>query len=283
MRFVVGGPGRLKFTVRDSTGALVDATTVTLSITLPDGTAAPALTLAGGGVTRESVGTYYSDYTPAVPGLFAYVWSSTGPATVWGPDSFTVAAVTDAPIVSTVDMLEELVKFTEGDEALLLGMLAEATEKCENLTRTSWRRRTLTEVHSSGAAEVHTLRGYAVQSVTSVVLDGTALTPGTDYVLTRTGAGLVRGNGKADLCWPDGVGNLTVTYVVGPPAGVVPDDILSGIKEYVRGRYSSHRGGTARARTDDGNTWSPSATYSITRKVEQAWSGYARPIVGGCC
>lgn len=53
-----GSDARIDFTTRDNTGALFDATTISVVIEAPDLTET-AQTLAGGGVTRVSLGTYY--------------------------------------------------------------------------------------------------------------------------------------------------------------------------------------------------------------------------------
>jgi hypothetical protein len=70
--FVVGDVAQLFVTVRDAAGALADPTAIALTLKLPAGTPASLP------VTRESVGSYYSDYSILLAGSYAYRWEATG-------------------------------------------------------------------------------------------------------------------------------------------------------------------------------------------------------------
>lgn len=73
MTYEIGDGVRLACTFTNATnGALVDPTTVTLSLRLPDGTTPTATP------TKESTGKYYFDYTTAQPGVHWYRWAGVG-------------------------------------------------------------------------------------------------------------------------------------------------------------------------------------------------------------
>jgi hypothetical protein len=80
-RYPLGQPVRVSTTVRDVTGALVDAGTLTLLVKLAnvDGTSATTGTYAS--PTHDSTGTYHQDIPAAdLAGLghYQYTWTSTG-------------------------------------------------------------------------------------------------------------------------------------------------------------------------------------------------------------
>ena len=80
-RYPSGQPIRLSTTVRDVTGTLVNATTLTLVVKLAqaDGTLATTGTYAS--PTNDSTGTYHQDIPVtdlAVTGHYQYAWTSTG-------------------------------------------------------------------------------------------------------------------------------------------------------------------------------------------------------------
>ncbi|HET9967274.1 MAG TPA: hypothetical protein VFQ68_03495, partial [Streptosporangiaceae bacterium] len=80
-RYPAGAPVRVSTTVRDTTGALVNAGTLTLTVKLAqaDGTLATTGTYAS--PTLDSTGNYHVDIPAAdltALGHYSYVWTSTG-------------------------------------------------------------------------------------------------------------------------------------------------------------------------------------------------------------
>lgn len=78
---------RLTGTWRDDAGVLVDPTTVTLKIHLPDGTTS-SYTYASGFVVKDSVGIYHYDFLPNGQGNYVYRWEGTGNAIASGQGAF---------------------------------------------------------------------------------------------------------------------------------------------------------------------------------------------------
>ncbi len=80
-RCAIGENRRWKGEIRNFAKALVNATAITLTITNPSGTVVATKTMADvPGVTWESLGVYYYDYTPAaaaVEGTYTALWDVT--------------------------------------------------------------------------------------------------------------------------------------------------------------------------------------------------------------
>lgn len=118
----------LGVTIYDAEGAAVNAASVTLTITRPDGTAE-----AGTTPTNPATGRYEFDFVPTVVGVHQVLWQSTDPATVFGPDAVDVRPATPAA-VSLDDLRDYLNKALTGsaanaDEDELRAVLAAAVER----------------------------------------------------------------------------------------------------------------------------------------------------------
>lgn len=84
----------LTFEIRDTSGALADATAVTLTVTLPDGTPQPLTP------THPSTGTYQANYTPSATGRYVARLVATGA---------NAGAFTTGFTVTTAESVEPLV------------------------------------------------------------------------------------------------------------------------------------------------------------------------------
>ena len=87
----VGDIIRLQATFKDSTGALVDPTTVVLKVKTP-ALVTSTYTYALAQVTRASLGVYYKDVTPDAAGVWRFRWYATGTPTLSREDYFNVLA-----------------------------------------------------------------------------------------------------------------------------------------------------------------------------------------------
>jgi hypothetical protein len=88
----------LAWDVKDSAGALIDADTVTLTLTLPDGTATPLV------VTNPpaATGQYRVTYLPTVEGRYVWRAVTTGPNTAY-QDAFEVRTSVSPALLSLAD------------------------------------------------------------------------------------------------------------------------------------------------------------------------------------
>jgi hypothetical protein len=78
---------RLTGTWRNDASVLVDPSTVTLKVQLPNGTTS-SYTYASGNVIKDATGTYYYDFLPTSQGNYVYRWEGTGNAIASGQGSF---------------------------------------------------------------------------------------------------------------------------------------------------------------------------------------------------
>lgn len=277
-RYVVGAQVPLPFTVRDATSTLVDAATQVVTVIQPDGTSSTPV------VTHPGVGTYIAFFTPTMAGRHSWSATTTGPATVTPPDAFNVGTLTDAPLVGLADLREFLSVSATLTDAQLLTFGQEATDTCEQFTALAWRRRTVVEAYDGGQPAIM-LRTLPVISVTSVVENAATLNTSTDYTLEQQTGRLWRGGplfaATGSRWWLWGRQNITATYVVGPAAGVVPDDLLLGVKQLVRDLWDSQRGGSNLPRQQGADSdWVSRNGASVPPRVAQLWGRYTIPGVG---
>jgi hypothetical protein len=278
VRYAIGSQVPLPVVVRDGGGTAVDATSVTISVFFPDGTASTVFTTPGT-VAHSGTGTYVAYYVPTLVGRHTWTASTTGPVTALQPDSFHVVAATDAPLVSLADIRTHLGSGTTASDLQLYDFAARSTDACEQFTNRAWRRKTVVEVSDGGGIAI-LLRRQPVISVTTVVENGTTLGV-ADYTAKPLSGQVFRGGPLTRLRWWPGIQTVAITYVVGPAGDIVPDDVTGGVLEMIRHLMASQRGGTNLPRQSSDDAWAPGAGYSIPRWVAQLWQPYAMPPVSG--
>lgn len=234
---------RFSADLKDAAGVFVNAQTVVLTVTLPDGTTAtPAVTNP-----PATTGKYFHDYTPPVTVLGrvvgSWVFTMAGGNVVSYVETFDVGSS-----LVTVDEARAHLRATVGviDSAADLEQLQwlcfVATDAVERDLGRVLTRRTVTEVHSGGG-NVLILRRTPVISVTSVTESGTALTV-ADYVLDVEAGILHRGTTTYAGRFTRGYGNVTVVYVAGynNPPPVVRKVALNTIQGmWQSSQQASHR------------------------------------------
>lgn len=108
MAYDLGDPVPLSFEVLSAAGVRTNATAVTLTITLPDGTtASPSVTNP-----PATTGLYRHDYAPTQSGRHLVRWVATGPAAAY-TDAFDVRPAAPALIVSLADVKRQLNKSSD--------------------------------------------------------------------------------------------------------------------------------------------------------------------------
>lgn len=220
----------LEFQVVDASESRVNAATVALTITLPDGTVStPTVTNP-----PAQVGLYTYDHITTQAGRHTYRWVATGPA-VATVDVFDVADLSIGPIVSLAATKKHLNMDPEPgpDDEELRGVIYSATPIVEDVAGPVVTR-AFTEVHDGGPFLV--LDRSPAVSLTSVAA---VLTGGPSYLAV-----------DLDLDQPTGVvrrlgggrfrGPLRVTYVAG--RRVVPGNIQQGCLEIIRHAWETQRG-----------------------------------------
>lgn len=223
--FVVSQVVRLTHSVYNDSSVLTNAATVSLTVTLPDGTTAtPA-------VTNTDTGQYRVDYAATQAGRYTYVWSTTSPT---APDdgSFDVHPVTQG-FVSLGDAKAHLNITTTTDDEELRGFIEAATRVVEDHVGPVVVR-AYAEVHDGGPWLV--THRAPVLSLTSLV---PVLTSGTSYVVADLdldpATGVIRRRDGAGFTGP-----LRVTYTAG--RRVVPASMALAAKIIVGHLWETQRG-----------------------------------------
>jgi len=94
----LGDVAALAINITDSTGAAANATTVTVTITKPDGTSESPAT-----PTNGTVGSYTYNYTPATVGRYSVRWLATGTNACAMNDAFDVRAAASTNLISLAE------------------------------------------------------------------------------------------------------------------------------------------------------------------------------------
>lgn len=196
----------LTISVRDANNVPVNATTVALNITRPDGTVQSVPVTNPPSVT----GTYAVDYQPLTSGRYIVRWTTTTPTAAF-TDTFDVRDMGEVSIVSLPEAKRHLnmaVDRTTEDEEVR-SMIEAVTSIVERHRMETIARRSFTETDVMGSGYRLVLMRHPVLSVSSIVDENGVAVPVSQWsldtqngILTRTGGG-----GSAI--------RYTVTYVAG--------------------------------------------------------------------
>lgn len=205
----------LSWNTVNSSGAAVNPGTVTLNITLPDGTTSAVTT------STSVTGTYSASYQPTQSGRHVVAWSATGTWPQAFADVFEVRNIADIGIIGYDEALEYLnISTASANENEIRRYIDVATDLAETYVGQVLGRRTFTAELYDGGAEFIRLRNPRAISITSVLENGMALSSG-NYFVDYTGQRLYRiGSGtlyaqNAYGYWAQGVNTVSVTYVAG--------------------------------------------------------------------
>lgn len=194
----LGAAVRLTASCKDAGGTLVNASSVTLTITLPDGTtASPAVTNP-----PSTTGRYSVDYTITAAGRHTVRWLFTNPASAY-TDVLDVLPADPAFLFSLADAKKHLniAADSTSDDDEVRDWSAATTMVVEHFVGPV-ARRTVTERHTFTTAAMRVLRhtpALALTSVAPVLTGGTSYTPadldldGDTGIVQRLDGGLLAG------------------------------------------------------------------------------------------
>jgi hypothetical protein len=182
--FDLGDLVPLTVTIKDASGAAANATTVALTITLPDGTTVtPTVTNP-----PATTGVYEYDYPTVQAGRHLARWTSTGPQAAY-VDVFDVRSATPPYIGSLAALKAQLNMTGTTDDEELRTHLEAATGVVERYLKRAVVRRPFTEQHTVRGGPL-VLNWTPVVSLTSVATTDAATTWDVSE-LTVTSAGIV--------------------------------------------------------------------------------------------
>lgn len=228
--YEVGDTARLSYDVKDPAGTLVNATGITLTITLPDDTTtSPAVTNP-----PAQTGKYFVDYVIAQAGRHVLVWTTTNPVTAY--TDVLNAATTAGGIVGlteTKDHLNLSQALSTDDEELRrhIGAATRVVEwKCGAVVR-----RNVTEVLPGGCELVLGQRPViSLTSLTPIITGGVTVQVSDLDLDPQTG--IVR---RKDGSWISGM--QRVVYRAG--RAIVPDNLILAAFVIIEHLWSTQRGG----------------------------------------
>ena len=267
MTYDLGDVVPLGITITDSTGANANASAVTCTVYLPDGTSASV------SVTNPSTGLYNADYVPSQVGRHAVKWVATGTNASAYSDEFSVRDFSELGIVGLDEVKQYLnipLTITADDEEIRR-IIDAASDLAESYVGQVLGRRTFTDELYDGGAEFIRIRNPKAISITSVTENGMAVSA-SNYVLDYTGQRLYRiGSGTLYATnsygyWTQGMNNVSITYVAGyvnPPMSA-----KQGVLEIIRHLWQTQRGAiNVMSRTNSGDELYSSPTYSLPRRA----------------
>ena len=232
----LGDPLPLQVTIYNAAGVAENATSVVLTLTLPDGTTATPT------VTAQGSGVYTAAYTPTTRGRFIAAWVASGTNACAVVDVHTVQDPA-AAIVGLAEAQSYLGETRDSQQDAVRDVLDAASDVVKNYTGRVWRRQSVVETYDGGRATIP-LRSTPVLSVTSVTENGTAT---TNYTLDQASGLLHKGTTTSGGTWLWGRQNVVVTYLVG--ASSIPGPVRRAVLSVARKMWDAPQGG-ARANAD---------------------------------
>jgi hypothetical protein len=242
--FPLGQPVPLAVAITDATGSAADATTVALTVTLPD------LTTVSPTISHPSTGNYTALYTPTSPGVHRVHWVATGSNASAYSDMFNVDPQLSGAVVSAAEVRAEINETSTADDSELVGFIATATAVVEEMVGSILPTQ-VTETHNGGGRFI-VLHHAPIVSVDSVVeYAGVSAVPLTAQPLAGSvfdgygytvdlQAGVLRRQ-SSGWSWPFAAGNdnVMVTYTYGRQ--VVPSYIRQAVLELIRVNWRPQR------------------------------------------
>jgi hypothetical protein len=235
MALTVGDVLPFSATVTNAAGVPADATLMTLTVTQPDGTAAPSSPFT---VTSSPAGVYDKNVASTMPGLYVGYWLATGTNAGSHVQVFDVRPIT-AGIVSLDDVkrhINDPLLTTTHDDELEIFVEAAASWLENHLGKAVIRRVYTDERHYGGHGWVM-LNMTPVQSITSVTpvavgggaVDVADLDPDPSGIIAYK---------DGTTAFPSGL--YLWTYVAGPQ--VADSRHALAAREIVKGLWESQRG-----------------------------------------
>lgn len=255
----LGDVYRIAVDVKDAAGVLTSPASATLTVTLPDGTAAsPTVPLPPAETGRVVV-----DYPTVQAGRHVVRLTTTSPQTAY-TDVLDVRPAAPDLIVSLKDAREQInfVRDPSPDDEELRSLIEGVAGPIEDYVG-AVARRTEIEVFDGGQSTV-LLSHIPLISVTEVRDSGTVLDPSAYTVNTASGV-LTRVSGTGRYCFRPGIQSLQVIYVAGRV--IIPANVRMAALITIQHIWDTQRPAGAGAFTQGTDDFDPRYTYSIPRRA----------------
>lgn len=255
MTSAFGAPVRLNTEVRNLARVLVNATSVAVTILLPDGTTSGPHT-----PVNDGVGLYHYDFTPTQAGRHIARWVSIGPSGI-DEDPFEVAPQWgEAGILSLSEAKKQLNIDADDldDDEEIQGFIRSVTAVCERHAG-ALGRTTYVEKHRGGYALA--LNRSPVLSLTSVVATATGGVDQTVADLDMDGpSGIVVRLDGGRMCGP-----FRVTYVAGRLD--IPPHIRQAALIILQHMWETQRGTMGVSTGGSDEVYDPRFGFAIPRRA----------------
>lgn len=233
----LGAPCPLAFTVTDSSGTPANAVTVTLTITLPDGTTVIPVVTTPPAVT----GQYVYAYTTTQAGRHTVYWQAVSPDDAY-TDVFDVRPAADPSILSLADAKSQL-NIDPGDTSQdndLRMWLAAITRSIERYMNTKYARRDVTQTE-----ENYDGRALRLWEVPVISLNSLARWDGTHtWTITSDNTTDVRTDLETGIVYlvhgPHLRGVITAQFTAGML--IIPENIVVASSEFLQYVWEARRG-----------------------------------------
>ena len=194
MAFDLGSSVPVTYRNYDSTGNLANATTVVLTVTLPDGTSSLPT------VTNASTGNYTATFATTQAGRHQLRWVATGANAGAYTDVLDIAPSNPSFIISLQEAKDALNITTTTRDSEIRDYIRAATVVCEYVAgEPILKRQIVGETHDGGGLSI-TLRARGILSIDTVVENGVTLAA-TDYAAYLQAGTLARLNGGYQWVW----------------------------------------------------------------------------------
>lgn len=231
-------------------GTPVDATTVTCTVTYPDGT------VGDPHVDHYGTGLYRTGVPATMPGLHVIDWHATGLHESAYRDSFTATDPAAVPALSLRQVKAHLNITTQDSDEELRTIVSDVASIAESYTGRVFGRRTIVDTITGDGMAYLLLAACPVLAVSSVTVDGA---PVTDYRLNAAAGILTR-----DAGWTRDA-DVTVTYLAGyrnqPGA-----DVQGALR--MCAHLWKYQRGSVQAR---GGSWADEAPFAVPNFVAELW------------
>jgi hypothetical protein len=219
--------------VYDATQTLSNATSMTLTVTLPDSTTAGPYT-----VTPTTTGVYSYNYVTTLPGRYLGQWTASGTNAGGEPQAFYVFPAN--PVVTLGEIKQHLSITSTADDDELIAFIAAAIPIVESIAGPITPQ-TYTLTLNGGRQKI--ALPYIPTTITSITETGLTLIENQDFVVDYTNGIISRGTTTWKRLFRNGQSNIVITYTTGPSN--VTANVQMAVKELVRYMWRQVHGGNA--------------------------------------